>query len=150
MNYNNERGFALILVLIIIAVISITLPVIMTNLTNSAMQYQRSEEQLQLDKLEDMGVNFTNEVLKKVEDLALEQTKDWLSSVATTPSKDNVSQYYTNELSQALNGYNLFNGTQVNVEGGYAFETNIEDIVVEDVTTIIVEFSIQHLFKGKK
>ncbi|NEU29786.1 type II secretion system protein [bacterium LRH843] len=55
---NEQRGYALIVVLLTITIIGIAAPVIVTSLLNSSHQYQKAEKDIQLTKLAEMGVVY--------------------------------------------------------------------------------------------
>ncbi|WP_100371703.1 type II secretion system protein [Bacillus sp. FJAT-45037] len=56
----NEKGYALILVLLTITMIGIFIPVLLSNLLSNANQFKLAEENLQRIKLEDMAQVYIN------------------------------------------------------------------------------------------
>lgn len=70
---NNSKGYALLVVLLIIVVIAIMTPPIISKIMTSSSQYLIVEENLQIDKLGDMGILYTKKSIEKAE---MEAKKD--------------------------------------------------------------------------
>ncbi|MFC5464091.1 hypothetical protein [Lederbergia graminis] len=62
----NQSGYALITVLLIIAIIGVVTPPIISNIINSTQQFKRSEENIQLEKLREMGINYMENSLQHI------------------------------------------------------------------------------------
>ncbi|GAA0450496.1 hypothetical protein [Alkalibacillus silvisoli] len=147
----NEQGFALIIVLLIIAILGMLLPLVMSNLLNSAKEYQRTEEYVQLNKLEDMGVHLINEAIDQSEEVASLQTQNWIDNHTSTPIDASITQNYKNELAKALSDYDLDNGLKLNVKkGDYANEVMIDDILIVSDMTIVVNYSVLPNIPGQE
>ncbi|CAM3952454.1 hypothetical protein [Alkalicoccus chagannorensis] len=56
----NQRGYALLLVLLIIVLVGVAAPPIIANAINVVSQNQQTEEQIQLDHLEEMGTVYAD------------------------------------------------------------------------------------------
>ncbi|PYZ93639.1 hypothetical protein CR194_10800 [Salipaludibacillus keqinensis] len=70
MGINNEKGYVLVLTLVIIVIIGVLIPPLIGSALSSASQAQRSEENSQLIKMNEMGImSARNSVLEKVEDI---------------------------------------------------------------------------------
>lgn len=70
-----ENGYALIIVLLVIVIIAIMTPPIISKIMSSSTQYQKVEEALQLKKLGDMGVSYTERALDETEVKSEEKAK---------------------------------------------------------------------------
>ncbi|WP_407272736.1 hypothetical protein [Radiobacillus sp. PE A8.2] len=99
-NIINQQGYALVLVLLTITVIGILTPPIINSLLNSTQQYQRSEENIQLQKLIEMGKMYARkeiEVVLTPLPTSLDEAKATLQSsltieeVSLDSSNDNMS-----------------------------------------------------------
>lgn len=63
----NERGYALLLVLLTIVIIGIFIPVIFSSIISSSSQFQKTEEDIQRGKLEQMAeVHIQNMIQKEI------------------------------------------------------------------------------------
>ncbi|MFJ8063149.1 hypothetical protein ACIQYS_00750 [Psychrobacillus sp. NPDC096426] len=65
---NNSRGYALIIVLLIIIIIAIMTPPIISRIMSSSTQFQIVERELQLEKLGDMGVLYSEKAIVTAEE----------------------------------------------------------------------------------
>lgn len=60
-----EKGYALIVVLLVITVILILSPTIISKIVNSTLQYKHAEENIQIDHLERMGIEYMESAIAK-------------------------------------------------------------------------------------
>jgi hypothetical protein len=91
MNYfKNEKGYALIIVLLTITVIMLVVPVLVSTMLNSSKQFQMTEEEIQLTKLAAMGVQYTEKAVEVASEAAKQKTLAWIEqqSLASDPSEE--------------------------------------------------------------
>ncbi|WP_409971962.1 type II secretion system protein [Bacillus sp. Bva_UNVM-123] len=78
---NEQKGYALILVLLTITIIGIFTPMIFSKLINNTQQFKKTEEQLQLRKLSDMGIIYVESAIDKASENAYQEVLDWLNKI---------------------------------------------------------------------
>lgn len=140
-----QNGAALIVVLITIAIIGVMIPSIMSNITTSANQFERSEEYTQVNALIDMGVEFTHSVIEDSRDGAKESTESWLEQSNADP--DSIISYFREQLNQSLRTKELNNGVRIDVGEEHGFITELNSISVED-QSIEVDFVVTPVLEG--
>ncbi|WP_368503327.1 hypothetical protein AB3N04_13875 [Alkalihalophilus sp. As8PL] len=59
----NQRGYALLIVLLIITVIGIFAPILISNLMNSSIQFEKAEQDIQMQKMKEMGEMYAERAL---------------------------------------------------------------------------------------
>lgn len=79
--FNNTKGYALIMVLLIIVIIAIMTPPIVARIMTSSSQFQLVEEKLQIEKLQEMGVQY----MEKSISIAIDYTNKSVESEKLTP-----------------------------------------------------------------
>ncbi|WP_027964166.1 hypothetical protein [Halalkalibacillus halophilus] len=124
----SERGYVLIVVILIIAVIGIITPPIMSNILNSAIQYQSTEKELQLDKLRDMGLTFADEAILHSEDVALEETETWISGLSEAPSNQQVINQFETYFKDELSNLGINEELIIEIEEDASYRVSFEDI----------------------
>ena len=95
----NQKGYVLIMVLLIIVIIAIMTPPVISKIMSSSTQFQKVEEDLQLEKLGDMGILYTDKAIDRVgtegdrsiRDLMVLKNKEKPSS---NPSKTEIENSY--------------------------------------------------------
>lgn len=76
-NQNSQKGYALLYVLIIIVLIGLFIPPLMNSVLSSSLQYKKTEESIQHEKLAEMGtIYFEKKVIDILEDWDL--PNDWI------------------------------------------------------------------------
>ncbi|MCJ8006995.1 hypothetical protein ACFFF5_00245 [Lederbergia wuyishanensis] len=60
-----QRGYALIVVLLIITIIAIITPPLISKIMNGALQYKKAEQNIQLEKLREMGITYIKSVVNE-------------------------------------------------------------------------------------
>lgn len=76
-NQNSQRGYALLYVLLTIVLIGIFIPPLINSLLSSNLQYKKTEESIQHEKLAEMGtVFFENKIINILEEWELPD--DWV------------------------------------------------------------------------
>ncbi|UCZ52140.1 hypothetical protein LGQ02_14980 [Bacillus shivajii] len=79
---NNEYGYALVIVLLTITMIGIFIPPLIGSVLNSATQYQRGEENIQAEKLVDMGkVYARNSIIQELHALPTSSIADAIDAL---------------------------------------------------------------------
>lgn len=74
MKINNEKGYTLVLVLLIITLIMIFSLTLISNVLNSTAQNNKIEEKIQTERLEEMGKLYFQKVIqKKIDDFIASQ-----------------------------------------------------------------------------
>ena len=72
-----QQGYALIIVLLIITIIGLLAPPLINSVLNSSLQAQKAEENIQTEKLIDMGKTYSrNNILKIVEEQSQKRSTD--------------------------------------------------------------------------
>ncbi|WP_280769703.1 hypothetical protein [Salipaludibacillus daqingensis] len=95
MGVKNEKGYVLLLTLVVILIIGVLIPPLLGSALSSAKQAQRSEEHSQVVKMSDMGVMYArNNVIKKIEGIETH----FENNITTDPTRDNVISHLRNEL----------------------------------------------------
>ncbi|SFL45633.1 hypothetical protein [Salibacterium qingdaonense] len=94
----NESGYTMIFVLLTITIIGIMVPPIMSSIMNSSSQYNESEENIQREKLMDMG---TIRIEKKVE-LAVEEAEAVVEEETRQGETQNPEDRFFNLLQNRL------------------------------------------------
>ena len=79
--FNNTKGYALIMVLLIIVIIAVMTPPIVVRIMTSSSQFQLVEEKLQIEKLQEMGVQY----MEKSISIAIDYTNKSVESEKLTP-----------------------------------------------------------------
>ncbi len=129
----NESGYTLLAVLLIIVVIGFITPPLMNNVLSSSLQNDKTEEQVQLENLTDMGKNFfRNQVSEEIAEIGLE-TNYTLDEIKNTLTPINDSKPIT---LSSEKGNQQF---QVGYESIYQ---DGENIIIEYVSRAIVNGSI--------
>lgn len=81
---SNQNGYALVLVLLIIAVMGILTPPLVNSVLNNAKQFQRSEENIQLNKLIDMGKMYArNSIIDEINNLPTTSISDGIDTLSS-------------------------------------------------------------------
>jgi len=103
---NREKGYTLVIVLVVIVIIGVFIPSIISNLMSSNLQYQKSEQNIQLKSLRIMGVTY----LDKSIDMASKEAKRivdvWINEpvrVNNPPNEKDITDKYFEEFKKELN-----------------------------------------------
>ncbi|RSL34759.1 hypothetical protein D7Z54_02660 [Salibacterium salarium] len=98
----NQKGYAILVVLLTITMIGIMVPVVMSNIMNSSTQYNETEEDIQLNKLAEMGAFHFEKEAERIK----EQTKTSIENMEKIEDDDDVElMFYTYIENSSLNGY---------------------------------------------
>ncbi|WP_226036523.1 hypothetical protein [Aquibacillus saliphilus] len=105
--FKNQRGYALVIVLLTITIIALFIPPIMSNVMSSALQFQRTGEKLQLTKLEEMGQFYFESALEGATIGAKDSLTQWLDNQPDSIIDDNeaIVDKYKTELESELNSF---------------------------------------------
>lgn len=141
-----QNGAALIVVLITIAIIGVMIPSIMSNITTSAKQFERSEEYTQVNALIDMGVEFTHSVIEGSRDTAKENTESWLEQ--GNVDSDSIVTYFREQLNSAMRTKGLEDSVRIDVGEENGFKTEIRSISVEG-QSIEVDFVVTPVLENE-
>lgn len=109
---NSQKGYALLYVLLTIVLIGLFIPPLMNSVLSSSLQYKKTEESVQHEKLAEMGTVFFE---KKVIDI-LEEWKlpdDWVPD-----NREAWNAKSSEEKNETLNQYVLQSVTN-NIEGNH-------------------------------
>ncbi|MBD8068856.1 hypothetical protein [Bacillus sp. PS06] len=153
----NQKGYALLLVLVIIVIIGIIIPLIMSSITNSARQYELTAQHLQNDKLVSMGEMYIESVVDRIVQNASENAN---STVTKCLEGAKNSNDYKNCIGAELGRYQLSpTGTsemniQLDSNNGYKIKivglaVNESSIGTEKLYTVTVKGTITPFFGGK-
>lgn len=124
MSVNNEKGYVLLLTLVVIVIIGVLIPPLIGSALNSASQAQRSEESSQLVKMNEMGIMYArNTILEKVDDI-----KD-LSNTSTL----SVIGYLNSELDEFEINNLLFEDYKGELKGVFTEINSDEDDQIDIV-----------------
>lgn len=128
-----EDGYALILVLLVIAIIGILAPIVISNIMSSAHQFNKSEEDIKLTKLEEMGNLYIETALQK----AIEEVQEegsWRETLPTNPGVTEIGDSLSSALQMKLQNQ------------GYTEE--VEIIVLGDQSKIFLSMDEIHVQSG--
>lgn len=104
--HNNQNGYSLILVLLIIAVIGIMSIPILSSIMNSNDQFRSSEEKQQLTGLTQMGELYIQNAVQTATANAKNNVLTWLqSSPNPFPTNDQITSRYLSELQTQMNTF---------------------------------------------
>ncbi|RSL32376.1 hypothetical protein D7Z54_15885 [Salibacterium salarium] len=96
----NQKGYTMLLVLLTITIIGIMVPIFMSSIMNSSTQYKETEENIQLQKLADMGSLYFE---KEVEALK-EEAKAFIEHMENVEEED-VERIFYNYIEDELASY---------------------------------------------
>ncbi|KHF40959.1 type II secretion system protein [Halalkalibacter okhensis] len=114
-----EDGYALILVLLVIAVIGILAPIIISNIMSSANQFNKSEEDIQMAKLEEMGTLYIETALQKtIEDVQEEGA--WRETLPTNPGMTEIGDSLRSALQMKLQNQGYTEEVEIIVLGDHS------------------------------
>lgn len=147
-----QRGYALIIVLLIITIIGIFTPLIMNKLLNNTHQFQKTEEKMQLNKLSDMGVIYVEHAIDKAGEDASIKVSRWLQEIqekqendpnVLTPTDSEIAEKYKQFFESELDTY-IPNRILIQEmsEQKYQFKIEIDPPNLENDNTIDVSYTI--------
>ncbi|MFJ8255892.1 hypothetical protein [Peribacillus asahii] len=143
MKEKNEAGYTLVLVLLTITLIFIFSLTLISSVLNSASQNKKTEENIQLNRLSEMGVTYMEKVVKEANKQANESIVKWLNS-GSAPSNPNIPYEYKGEFETALDNLIETNPTLEKKleEDGERFKIVINAISLENTNTIKVVYTV--------
>ena len=95
---NNTKGYALIVVLLIIVVIAVMTPPIISKIMSNSSQFKIVEENLQIEKLGDMGLIYMDNSIDHSEEEAQEQAEILAEEAAKRAVAEFLSKYDVNDV----------------------------------------------------
>ncbi|MBY0123969.1 hypothetical protein [Bacillus sp. S/N-304-OC-R1] len=141
-----QTGYALIIVLLTITIISIFTPLLINKLLNSTTQFQRTEEVIQLNKLTSMGEIYIEKAINKAGDQSKEEVLNWLKQIDPSkpyPTNQEISDKYYEFFISNLDNF-IQNGlliSEVNLNGD-KFIIEINNVYLNNSSTIDVGYTI--------
>lgn len=169
MKQKNEAGYTLILVLLTITLIFIFSLTLISNVLNSATQNKKSEEDIQLNKLSQMGVTYVEKAVKKANKQAHENIVTWLNTnpapstpdipneyrtrfedalkplIKTYPTSEKVLQKNSERVKMVIDGISLENGTTSTIKVVYTVTPSLKSEYDETLSvrkTIPIDLNI--------
>ncbi|GAE27330.1 hypothetical protein JCM9140_3464 [Halalkalibacter wakoensis JCM 9140] len=128
----NQNGYALILVLLTIALIGIFIPIIITNIFNNSLQFQKIEENNQLLKLEEMAYLYMDKALDHSAKVAQEKIVIWFED---NPGADStlILNTFLDIFEDELSFYEVALGSELHKKmhdssEGFAYNIDIYEI----------------------
>ncbi|KIL44515.1 hypothetical protein KP78_34790 [Jeotgalibacillus soli] len=145
----NEQGYTLVLVLAMIVVITILALPLMSQTISNASQTKLTENQIQLDKMVDMGsVYFMKDVERVVKELEAEASADRNHGGVTVqelmnrlPSDYTVEMENVQKIFQFQVGYTDINKIEGGISIDYRVVGEVDGVVEENVDVVIIEIN---------
>lgn len=131
-----ERGYALILVLLIITILAIIATPIISNILNSTLQYKKAEQNIQMDRLREMGITYMESVVEQ----AISKNK-----YTGSESKDDLENYANKIKSDILQYIPV---TKQFKEKGYQFHLEVEPVFMVKDSNIIISYQVTPSLKN--
>lgn len=138
-----QKGNALIIVLLIITLIGIFTPIMINKLMNNSLQFQKAEERLQLNKLTDMGSTYTKQAIDTAGDEARNAVNIWLEEepqIKTPPSDEKIVRKFYSEFRTSLGRY--FSYKEKMRKEKFSLRIEINEIKLESTNVIGVSYTI--------
>ncbi|WP_339147044.1 MULTISPECIES: hypothetical protein [unclassified Sutcliffiella] len=128
-NQNSQKGYALLYVLLTIVLIGLFIPPLINSVLSSSLQYKKTEEIIQHDKLAEMGtIYFEKKVIDILEDW--EFPEDWApdnkeawNAKSREEKNDNLNQYVLRNVTNKIESNH--NSTFLETDGYKIELTNI-------------------------
>jgi len=147
---NREKGYTLVIVLVVIVIIGVFIPSIISNLMSSNLQYLKSEQNIQLKSLANMGVTY----LDKSIDMASKEAKSivvvWINEPVrknNPPNEKDITDKYFEEFKKELNKLIPINAV-IKMEGDNSqFKMMIDPI--NNQSTIPINYAVTATLYGK-
>lgn len=144
--HNNQNGYSLILVLLIITVIGIMSIPILSSIMNSNDQFKKSEEKQQLTSLTDMGELYIQNAVQTATANAKNSVMTWLqSSPNPFPTTDLITSRYLSELQTQMNTFAPSSGKIILLKDN-SFQYKISSTI--DSNNKIVNYTITPSLNG--
>ncbi|RCW66391.1 hypothetical protein [Saliterribacillus persicus] len=140
----NQNGYALLIVLLSITIIMLLIPPILVNILNATTQYKKTEELIQLEKMEVMGITFVEHAIEAASNTALENLEEWMENQSSSVLENNAAiiSRYEVELEAELATYGLNPQHEIILDPAkFRFKMEIKEIDIED-STIILSYDI--------
>ncbi|MEH6947677.1 hypothetical protein V7068_11520 [Bacillus sp. JJ634] len=138
MKEKNEAGYTLVLVLLTITLIFIFSLTLISSVLNSANQNKKTEENIQLNRLSEMGVTYVEKAINKVAATELQSSSEYDS----TNLADQYMDFFKNELKE----YKLIPNQELEIpleKTDKRFKIFVNSITLENATnTIKVTYTI--------
>ncbi|MFJ8245680.1 hypothetical protein [Peribacillus asahii] len=145
MKEKNEAGYTLVLVLLTITLIFIFSLTLISSVLNSASQNKKTEENIQLNRLSEMGVTYMEKAIMEANRQANASIVAWLNS-DPAPSNPNIPYKYKGEFETALDDlidYETIPTLEKELEEeGDRFKIVINEINLENTNTIKVVYTV--------
>lgn len=111
---------------------------------NSTHQYNKTEENLQLDKLSEMGIVYVENAISKASEKARIAVQEWLQNQTDpVPSESEITNHYINYLDAALKNFDLNPELEIVMnDSDFRFKIEINHINIENNTDIKVNYTI--------
>ncbi|MFB5282221.1 MULTISPECIES: hypothetical protein [Peribacillus] len=145
MKEKNEAGYTLVLVLLTITLIFIFSLTLISSVLNSASQNKKTEENIQLNRLSEMGVTYTETAVKEANKQANASIVAWLNS-DPAPSNPNIPYEYQLRFETALDTLIKYETNSILEkeleEDSERFKIVINAISLENTNTIKVVYTV--------
>lgn len=137
-----QKGYALILVLLIITIIGLFLPLLMSNILSSSHQYEKTEKMIQLEKISEMGVIYVERAIDLASEQARLNTLSWIESQEeSVPDTSEIINQYKSFLITSLTYYNLDSEFEMIFdEESYRYKAIIN--LIDNGTNLKVKYTI--------
>lgn len=137
--FKHERGYTLIVVLLIIILIGIMAPLIITNIMNNSLHFKKSENKIQLTHLANMGEMYMNHAVSQA---AVNSGNDMVIDEDNL-NPDKIKEQFILNLQKELEMYRLPDGLTIKMrEDSYQFNMVITSIIKGENNTIEVDYTI--------